>query len=128
MRHVIGLILAAATAATDASAADRLSSLAGAEWGFEQGRDTYIQFAEKDVSGFSGCNRFRGAYIYADGKLTFGPLASTRMACAPEAMDAERKVLQLLEATKAADATHKTLTLHDETGATLATLNRRDWD
>ncbi|WP_250464184.1 META domain-containing protein [Caballeronia sp. GAFFF2] len=33
------------------------------------------------ASGFSGCNRFAGAYDLKDGKLTFGPLAGTRMAC-----------------------------------------------
>jgi heat shock protein HslJ len=128
MRHTFVFILAAAMAVTGASAADRLSSLAGSEWGFEQGRDTYIQFAEKDVSGFSGCNRIRGTYTYADGKLSFGPLAGTRMACPPDQMETERKVLQLLEAAKTAEATHKTLTLQDGTGATLATLNRRDFD
>jgi heat shock protein HslJ len=128
MRQSIVSILTAAMAVTVASAADRLSSLAGSEWGFEQGRDTYIQFAEKNVSGFSGCNRFRGSYTYADGKLSFGPLASTRMACPPEQMETERKILQLLEATKTAEATHKTLKLQDGTGAALATLNRRDFD
>jgi heat shock protein HslJ len=128
MRHPIVFILAAAIAPTGASAADRLSSLAGSEWGFGQGGDTYIQFAEQDVSGYSGCNRFRGTYTYADGKLSFSPLAGTRMACPPEQMETERKVMQLLEATKAAEATHKTLLLKDGTGATLATLNRRDWD
>jgi heat shock protein HslJ len=34
------------------------------------------------ASGFSGCNRFAGAYELKDGKLAFGPLAGTRMACA----------------------------------------------
>ncbi len=43
-------------------------------------------------------------------------------------METERKILQLLEATRAAEATHKTLTLQDATGAVLATLQRRDWD
>jgi heat shock protein HslJ len=128
MRHSLLFILAAAIAVTSASAADRLSSLAGSEWGFEQGSDTYIQFSEKDVSGFSGCNRFRGTYTYADGKLSFGPLAGTRMACPPEQMETERKILQFLEATTTAEATHKTLTLQDGTGATLTTLQRRDWD
>ncbi|MDR5778940.1 META domain-containing protein [Caballeronia sp. LZ065] len=34
------------------------------------------------ASGFSGCNRFAGTYDLKDGKLSFGPLAGTRMACA----------------------------------------------
>ncbi|MPW19876.1 META domain-containing protein [Paraburkholderia sp. CNPSo 3157] len=34
------------------------------------------------ASGFSGCNRYTGTYMLKDGKLSFGPLAGTRMACA----------------------------------------------
>lgn len=40
------------------------------------------------ASGFSGCNRFTGTYDLRDGKLSVGPLASTRMACAPGAAGA----------------------------------------
>jgi len=36
---------------------------------------------QRRASGFSGCNRFMGAYMLKDGKLSFGPLAGTRMAC-----------------------------------------------
>ncbi len=42
------------------------------------------------VSGGSGCNRFSGSYTEADGKLEFGPLATTRMAC-PGEMDKQEK-------------------------------------
>jgi heat shock protein HslJ len=38
---------------------------------------------QRRANGFSGCNRFAGTYELADGKLSFGPLAGTRMACAP---------------------------------------------
>jgi heat shock protein HslJ len=38
---------------------------------------------QRRANGFSGCNRFTGTYDLTDGKLSFGPLASTRMACAP---------------------------------------------
>lgn len=37
---------------------------------------------QRRASGFSGCNRFMGTYALKDGKLSFGPLAGTRMACA----------------------------------------------
>jgi heat shock protein HslJ len=37
---------------------------------------------QRRASGFSGCNRFTGTYMLRDGKLSFGPLAGTRMACA----------------------------------------------
>ncbi|RKT26496.1 META domain-containing protein [Paraburkholderia sp. RAU2J] len=36
---------------------------------------------QRYASGFSGCNRFMGTYALKDGKLSFGPLAGTRMAC-----------------------------------------------
>jgi heat shock protein HslJ len=128
MRPIFASIAIFAASALAASAADPLSSLAGSEWGFPDAGDAYIQFRENDVSGFSGCNRFRGSYMFASGKLTFGPLVTTRMACPAGKMDTERKILQLLEATKTADATHTVLNLKDGTGAMLATLNRRDFD
>jgi heat shock protein HslJ len=37
---------------------------------------------QRRASGFSGCNRYTGTYSLTDGKLGFGPLAGTRMACA----------------------------------------------
>lgn len=41
-----------------------------------------MDFGENgQVSGTSGCNQFTGSYTYEDGKLAFGPLASTRKAC-----------------------------------------------
>lgn len=39
------------------------------------------QTGQRHASGFSGCNRFMGSYALKDGKLSFGPLAGTRMAC-----------------------------------------------
>lgn len=41
------------------------------------------QGGQRKANGFSGCNRFTGTYDLSNGKLSFGPLASTRMACAP---------------------------------------------
>ncbi|SIT40787.1 conserved exported hypothetical protein [Paraburkholderia ribeironis] len=40
------------------------------------------QTGQRHASGFSGCNRFMGSYALKEGKLSFGPLAGTRMACA----------------------------------------------
>lgn len=36
---------------------------------------------QRRASGFSGCNRYTGTYMLKDGKLSFAPLAGTRMAC-----------------------------------------------
>jgi heat shock protein HslJ len=38
---------------------------------------------KRKVNGFSGCNRYTGTYDLKNGKLAIGPLAGTRMACAP---------------------------------------------
>ena len=43
--------------------------------------DLSTESGKRRVSGYSGCNRYTGAYDLKDGKLTFGPLAGTRMAC-----------------------------------------------
>jgi len=37
---------------------------------------------QRKANGFAGCNRFMGTYDLNGGKLSFGPLAGTRMACA----------------------------------------------
>lgn len=36
---------------------------------------------QRRANGFSGCNRYMGTYELKNGKLSFGPLAGTRMAC-----------------------------------------------
>ena len=63
------------------------SSPAGSSGGGAGGAPITLNFStqggQRKTNGFSGCNRFAGTYDLADGKLSFGPLASTRMACAP---------------------------------------------
>ncbi|MGN6317317.1 META domain-containing protein [Trinickia sp.] len=51
---------------------------------------------ERRASGFAGCNRFGGAYTLTSGKLGFGPLAATRMACGENADRIERVYLDAL--------------------------------
>ena len=48
------------------------------------------------VSGSTGCNRFVGSYESGRSGLTFGAIASTRMAC-PDAMTQERAFEQALQ-------------------------------
>jgi heat shock protein HslJ len=75
------------------------------------GVEVVIAFADGNVSGTSGCNRFRGTYRYEGQALELGPLAGTMMMCSPEAMAVERDVLARL-----ADATRA---LHDTSMLTL---------
>jgi heat shock protein HslJ len=58
-----------------------------------------IRFGEDGrVSGAGSCNRFMGAWSRTgDGlRLTFGPMASTMMACPPPVMAQEDRYLKLL--------------------------------
>lgn len=53
-----------------------------------------INLKEKRAFGYSGCNRFTGNVTVNNEFVTFGPLASTRMAC-PD-MDIENSYLAIL--------------------------------
>jgi putative lipoprotein len=61
------------------------------------GRELHLVLTDDGsrVRGFSGCNRFTGAYQRDSGKLTFTQLASTRMACM-EGMELEQRFLEVL--------------------------------
>lgn len=107
-----------------------LATLAGSEWGLgsEAKSKQFVQFKEAEVSGHAGCNRFFGRYSFDGRAIKIGPLASTRMMCAPVVMEAERKWLAMLQGARAAEASHKNLVLKDAAGAVLGRLQRRDWD
>lgn len=67
----------------------------------EGSRPPLLSLAEDGtVSGFSGCNRVRGKARIENAALTFGPLMTTRMACAPQAMTTEQLFLKNLDATR----------------------------
>jgi heat shock protein HslJ len=56
-------------------------------------------FADGRVAGSTGCNRYTGMYEAGEGTLTIGQVATTKMACLPEADAVERSVLAALDAT-----------------------------
>jgi heat shock protein HslJ len=82
--------------------------LAGRQWNFTivdeapvTGimRPAFILFdADKgSASGSSGCNRMMGTYKVENGKLTFGQMATTRMACDEQSTKIENQILKMLE-------------------------------
>lgn len=82
--------------------------------------------ADGTVSGTGGCNRMSGKAAIAGDRISFGPLASTNMACAPAAMDQEAKFFAVLgdaRGWRIDPARHK-LALLDNAGAVIATLAR----
>jgi heat shock protein HslJ len=59
-------------------------------------RSPYLMFhGDGRVSGFGGCNRLAGTYEANGDRLTLGPLAATKMACA-DVMDIESAFLAAL--------------------------------
>jgi heat shock protein HslJ len=73
-------------APSGAQTSAQASAQTGAQTGAQNtGQPLTLDFStasgRRRASGFSGCNRFTGAYDLKDGKLSFGPLAGTRMAC-----------------------------------------------
>ncbi len=109
--------------------ADGVMALAGSEWGEGQGDGVMVKFEPGNkVWGRLGCNRFTGTYSQNDYTLTFGPLASTRMACPEPQMKTEQRVSAALTATREADISHLKLVLKDGNGTALLTLQRRDFD
>ena len=53
--------------------------------------------ADGRVHGHGGCNRYFGSVTIAGEQVSFGPLGSTKMACAPALMDQEARFFQALE-------------------------------
>jgi heat shock protein HslJ len=51
-------------------------------------RYTILLTADGKVQARFDCNRGGGAYKISEGKLSFGPMMSTRMACPPDTLDA----------------------------------------
>ncbi len=56
-----------------------------------------IEFLEGNrIAGRSSCNRYTGSYKLGSEGITFGPMAATRMVCAPALMQQEDRFLNLL--------------------------------
>ena len=115
MRNGLGLWLAlvafALGAAVPAQAQGGSTPLAGTSWVLVElngqplapgGEPLTLHFAadEQSVSGYGGCNQFSGPYAQSGASLRFGPLASTRRACADPALsNQETAYFQALEST-----------------------------
>lgn len=109
-------------------------TLAGSEWRVESiggvgvGADSRASIAiaaDGALSGSGGCNRLMGRADIKGETLTFAPVATTRMACAPDIMQQERKLLDALQATRSYRLEAAALTLRDVSGAELMRLARR---
>jgi heat shock protein HslJ len=79
------------------------------------------QFADGQMTGDSGCNRYFAKYTIkpATGTMTLGPVGGTRVACEGAANDVEQAYLAALEKVQQYRATSDTLRLLDAGGKVL---------
>lgn len=80
-----------------------------------------LTFADGSVAVKGGCNSGSGEATIGDGTITFGPIATTRMACEDALMELEAKVLAVLdgEVTYTVDGDTMVLTNADDLGLQL---------
>lgn len=85
------------------------SKLKGTEWlvetidgnvVLEDAQPTVTFDHEERLSGYTGCNRFAGAFTERGGLLEFSPLVSTRRACQEAVMHQEQMFLKAMEAVR----------------------------
>jgi heat shock protein HslJ len=83
-----------------------------------------LQSESHRIAGSGGCNRLIGGYELAGKRLTFGQLATTRMAC-PEGMDTEVGFLTALGKVRTWRIADQYLELLDDAGQLLARFEAR---
>lgn len=109
-------------------------ALPGTHWRFvevrgapvAEGVEATLDFAERNVAGSSGCNRFAGTYTSADGAVAFSELISTKMMCPDDRMSVELAVQTALrEARFATVEDGRLILLQIQGGASVAILAPR---
>ncbi len=73
--------------------------------------------ADDRLSGKASCNRYSASYETDGDRLSVGPAAATRMACAPPLMQQEARFLSLLAGVRRWSVAGGALTLYSEDGA-----------
>lgn len=133
-RAVVGAaLLAAAGIGTAARAAEEKPLSPVGEWlvvsigglgALDRAQTTLVIAADGTVSGTGGCNSYHGKAEIAGARLSFGPLAATRMACTPSVMAQEQKFFSTLDRVQAwrIDPLTRHLFLMDLTGTVLVRL------
>lgn len=112
-----------AVAASALSGKWRIVALAGAQ--ALDGARAKAEFgADGRFSSTIGCNRIAGKPGVSGDRLLFGPMMTTRMACAPPLAQTEQSYLAALQSARGYRRDGDTLTLLGADGETLVTLAR----
>lgn len=84
-----------------------------------------LNTARNSVSGFAGCNTFRGIYDRKDNELRFKGLATTLMACPPDESALEKRFLTAVQSSDTQRITGNVLELRDVDGKPRARFEAR---
>jgi heat shock protein HslJ len=123
-----GLAMGVVGGCGDDDGAPSRAGLAGTQWALDLAAlgvpdagsvSSWIAFAQDRVNGNDGCNSFSGTYQADGAKLSFGPLAGTKMACGAPADDVARKVTAALARVRSYERTDGALRMKDAGGATV---------
>lgn len=87
-----------------------------------QGVRPQFTLADGTVTGQGGVNNFTGTYTLSGKDISFGPLASTKMAGPPESMEQETRFFQALESSAHVEVTRETMTLSNDDDVVLMLL------
>jgi len=107
--------------------------LAGTAWRIEAVKDAAVADPGRTelkvddqgrMASTVGCNRMSGSAKVDGAKVSFGAIASTRMACEPALMELERKYGAALSSARTYRIDGEILMLLDEKGDVLVTLSR----
>jgi heat shock protein HslJ len=119
---MVGGLLAAAAPATFAQSMDEAGTpLSGTSWAVTEiagtpGSGGTLVFTDDTAGGFGGCNNFRAEYTADETALSFGPIASTMMACDEPVMAFEQSYLAAMAEVASYVSDGATLTLSDAAG------------
>ena len=123
---MLALMVFALTACTS-----KTTSLPGTSWSLVSygpvgkqtaavsGIATHLKFGtDGNVSGSMGCNSFGGTYTLKGDTITFGPIASTMMACPDAQMTQESDSFQIMNGTVKFEQGDGSLTIFSADGTT----------
>jgi heat shock protein HslJ len=98
------------------SIADTSWTLTDLDSGEVTGTAPTLELTGTDVSGTGGCNTFSGTYTTDGDSISFGPLASTMMACEPPIMEQETVYLAALDGATTYTVDGDSLTISGDAG------------
>lgn len=136
---LLGLLLFPLLAACSGAAAPGEISLSDVTWKLDSYQDAQgqvasalpdaeatLEFADGQLSGSTGCNRYFASYTLDGKKLTLGPAGSTRMACEEARMAQENAFMTALGKVAAYRLKSGRLELLDAAGKVQLTFSKQE--